>query len=365
MSDQEFIFAPPTVAVRFEIHPVDLQLNSLILLNQVEVNSGLAAWVEQTRSALTVEQMATNRLVFQLFKKGIDYDARPASFPDYIAQVGAIDPVVLRDHILDGLVAFYQRQGVEPADDLHAAMLSDRRMFMQVIEKTYGAKYAQKGLPLDTDLYRRAHALLTDPAGLKDLIIDHMQMMWDVHLRAEWSHNRPLLEESVDAFRKLDYSGMTAQEAVRTVTGRDLSGVWPQLDEATAIVFMPSPHIGPYVSYYTMYDVSYVIYGLRVPEGVQAQSAELSRSELLTRLNALADDTRLAILELLTHHDELFAQDIMNQLNLSQSSASRHLRQLSATGFLNEKRREVAKYYSLNLDRVEDTLEALRRFVRA
>jgi ArsR family transcriptional regulator, arsenate/arsenite/antimonite-responsive transcriptional repressor len=94
-------------------------------------------------------------------------------------------------------------------------------------------------------------------------------------------------------------------------------------------------------------------------------SPALSRSELLVRLSALADDTRLQILELLTQHDELCAQDVIEMLDLSQSAASRHLRQLTATGYLLERRREVAKCYSLNPQRVDDTLRALKRFLRA
>jgi DNA-binding transcriptional ArsR family regulator len=107
------------------------------------------------------------------------------------------------------------------------------------------------------------------------------------------------------------------------------------------------------------------MFGARLPAGARVQSPALSRSELLVRLNALADDTRLEILELMTKHEELCAQDIITLLNLSQSSASRHLRQLSATGYLIERRRDVAKCYSLNLDRVEDTLQALRRFMKS
>jgi hypothetical protein len=52
-------------------------------------------------------------------------------------------------------------------------------------------------------------------------------------------------------------------------------------------------------------------------------------------------------------------------LELSQSAASRHLRQLTATGYLVERRSQVAKCYSLNPARVDDTLRALKRFLRA
>ena len=92
-------------------------------------------------------------------------------------------------------------------------------------------------------------------------------------------------------------------------------------------------------------------------------SPDLSRSELLVRLNALADDTRLRILQAIHEAGELCSQEIMVRLNLSQSAASRHLKQLSATGYLSERRREGAKCYSLEPDRIEDVLTAVSSYL--
>jgi DNA-binding transcriptional ArsR family regulator len=61
--------------------------------------------------------------------------------------------------------------------------------------------------------------------------------------------------------------------------------------------------------------------------------------------------------------DELCAQDIMARLDVSQSAASRHLRQLSATGYLTERRRAGEKCYSLNRGRVSNTFHALEQFL--
>jgi DNA-binding transcriptional ArsR family regulator len=107
-----------------------------------------------------------------------------------------------------------------------------------------------------------------------------------------------------------------------------------------------------------------LLFGARVPEGVSAGSPELSRSELLMRLNALADETRLSILELLVGEEGLSSQEIMERLDLSQSAASRHLRQLAATGYLTTERREGAKFYRLNPERIDDTFMALKRSVK-
>ena len=99
-----------------------------------------------------------------------------------------------------------------------------------------------------------------------------------------------------------------------------------------------------------------------LPRGTKAISTDLNRSDLLVRLVALSDDTRLKILEMLVEQEEICAQDFINMLDLSQSSASRHLRQLTASGYLSERRRDVAKCYSLNRDRIEDTIQSLSRF---
>jgi DNA-binding MarR family transcriptional regulator len=77
----------------------------------------------------------------------------------------------------------------------------------------------------------------------------------------------------------------------------------------------------------------------------------------------MADDTRLRILRLIAEEGEKRSQEIKRELDLSQSAASRHLKQLSATGYLAERRCEGAKCYSLNMDRVEDTLKAVSAYL--
>jgi len=106
-----------------------------------------------------------------------------------------------------------------------------------------------------------------------------------------------------------------------------------------------------------------VFFGVRQPRDVGHQNAALRRSELLVWLNALADETRLRMLEMLAREEEICAQDFITTLELSQSSASRHLRQLTASGYVTERRRDVAKCYSLNRERVEDTVRALQQLL--
>jgi ArsR family transcriptional regulator len=61
---------------------------------------------------------------------------------------------------------------------------------------------------------------------------------------------------------------------------------------------------------------------------------------------ALADETRLRILALLTR-GELCVCDIMDVLSLPQSTVSRHLAYLRNTGWVDDRRQGVWMYYKL------------------
>ncbi len=88
----------------------------------------------------------------------------------------------------------------------------------------------------------------------------------------------------------------------------------------------------------------------------------IRRAELLVRLAALADDTRLRMLELLAQHGEVAGQEIMAHLQLSQSGASRHLNNLKGAGLVLERRGDgAAKRYSLTPGGVQATFQALDR----
>lgn len=79
---------------------------------------------------------------------------------------------------------------------------------------------------------------------------------------------------------------------------------------------------------------------------------------------ALADDTRLAIIALLSWRKELCVCDIERVLELTQSKASRHLRYLTQAGILDDERRTVWVYYRLSpiLNKLEtDIIKSIQK----
>jgi len=174
-----------------------------------------------------------------------------------------------------------------------------------------------------------------------------------------------MLRESVRAFSRLDFSEMSKLEAARTITGQDMEGWESKLETEHPLVFVPNAHIGPYLSRFHQGEAMGFVFGARLPSGSQVVAPDLSRAEIVVRLGALADDTRLSILRSVTENEELSSQEIIRRLDLSQSAASRHLKQLSATGYLSERRCQGAKCYRLNPERIEDTLRAVSSFLLA
>jgi DNA-binding transcriptional ArsR family regulator len=156
---------------------------------------------------------------------------------------------------------------------------------------------------------------------------------------------------------------MSDEEVVRYVTGRWNDKLLDYMEERDRIVFVPSPHTGPHSGPLLSENILWMMFSCRLPEGVPESASQLSRAELLVWLTALADDTRLQILAMLKERDELCAQDIITMLETSQSTASRHLRQLSASGYILEHRTEAGKCYRLNDERFEDTIKALHTFI--
>ncbi len=365
MFDKNYILAPKVVTARFEIAPAFNALESIRELTETQRLSGLSEWVTQTAAALPEAQLELNRAIFGAFQPMFFDETLSVTayddFPSYVDAFAALDPFAARDAMLKEVIASPKKHP-EHFDGAFTNLTPEQFLGdVDVFRRYMGVVCKATQLP-DT-FVARAFELYNDPPQMMAVIVEHLRWVWDEYLAPEWVRILPMLQELVAAFETMELGGMSLDELVRTVTTRDLSAMIDTYRHVDNVVFVPSAHIGPYVLLVDVEKTLYALFGARLPRSVPNPASALNRAELLTRLNALADDTRLRILELLTTHEELCAQDIIERLGMSQSSASRHLSQLSANGFIVERRREVAKCYSLNTDRVVDTLRSLTNFL--
>ena len=358
--ESDFIARSQAPDMSVALEPAHNVLNSMVLLNAVDKLSGLDEWVTRTVADLSPTQLHRNRLVFEGLYYAIQPDRRWPSFSTYLDHLARQDPVELRDRLLWQLCRACAEQ--TPAG-VERAQLAEPQSLLTSVDAYIGFLQANF-FEIDVKIETEAYGLFTDPPRMQDLIVGHISGLWHERLAPEWERVKPVLQESVGALQQVDLSRLSGFEAMRAVTGQEPHEKWEQIiANSRQIIFVPSAHLGPYLRKFKEEGQLWVLFGARLPAGLPASSSALSRSDLLVRLSALTDDTRLRMLALLSQHDELCAQDIMVQLDLSQSAASRHLRQLSATGYITERRRDAAKCYSLNRERIDDTFRALDQFL--
>jgi len=347
----DVVLVPHTVAVRVTAAPVFNILNTMMLFNLVELRSGLSDFVVQTAAVLPVQIKRNNEIASHLLD-AIEPTSSAEDFDTYIRLLRQVD-FGARVQKLMGQLCHKELETELTA----AQLLASKESFVTLVV----SYHRKKGDEIDASLLGEVHDYLNNPTAAVAFLVQHLQMMWDTYLKQEWYRIASTLEETVRVFHQLDLSDLTPLEAVQAVTGRDMTGFVEDTEEIDEIIFVPSLHCGPYV---TRFEIAPrrlgLLFGARVPEGVPSQSLELSLRDLMIQLSALNDDTRLHILELLTHHRELCSADFQQMLNLSQSSASRHLRQLVASGFLDERRRDLNKYFSLNTRRIQETSAAIK-----
>ncbi len=80
-------------------------------------------------------------------------------------------------------------------------------------------------------------------------------------------------------------------------------------------------------------------------------------------LRAINHKLRMQILEFIDQNEKINVNKIYNTLNLEQSITSQHLRILRKAGVVDTQRDGKFIYYEINYDRVNQSIEAIDRFL--
>ncbi len=357
---QEVLVRPAAPSIRMSLEPTINAFHSLLLLAKTAEVAGFSDWVTETILAMSSMERRRHNLVMIGFFFAVQPDRSWPSFPAYIDHLEALPPLAFRDKLMNAylnLPCQMEANGTNYED--FEAILASADTFLEFLSQRFSAEH------VDPELETQAYAYISDPPSMQSMAVTHMRHMWDKYLYDEWMRAKPMLQDAVAAFKQVDFEQMSQIEAAEFITGQSIGdGKLRQLlEKAESLIFVPSAHVGPYLSKFKYGNVYGILFGARLPEGTEYYAPDLSRAEILVRLGALADDTRLRILRLISEDGEKRSKEIMRELELSQSAASRHLKQLSATGYLTERRCEGAKCYDINDERVDNTLRALSAYL--
>lgn len=118
--------------------------------------------------------------------------------------------------------------------------------------------------------------------------------------------------------------------------------------------------LGPYFQFTLSYPALVVAFNYRTTPAQERDGT--TTVALFPPLKALADESRLHILSLLQER-EMYAQEIVEAIGLSQPTVSRHLQLLERTEVLSARQDKGMKFYSINRAKGKAVLDALRDFI--
>jgi len=331
-------------------------IQSMVLLAKNEQEPGIHEWISKTRALMTKREFEDHQLALIGFYYSLLPEEGQITFPAYLNRLEKTDPINLRDKMLNAYASLWQKNTPKVNWE---EVLASPESYIKFLRSRFDDQH------VIVEIETKAYEYIIDPPAMKEFLVNHMNWAWKTHFAAEWSRVESMLRECVRSFKGTDLTSMSRIEAAGYVTGQDVSDAdWcKKLDSKERVVFIPNPHIGPYIHASVTNDTLQVVFGARQPEGIAERIPDLDRAEIVARLSALADDTRLHILQLVSEKGEIRVQDIMEVINLSQPSVSRYLTQLTAAGYLQERRESGAKVYALNKDRINKTFKAVNAFL--
>jgi hypothetical protein len=351
----DLVEGPPPIEVRFTVSLAHSLLSTVSLVCAVPSYEGLGDWLPEARARLGPAQLAELCLL--------------AGFPGHVqrftSELAASLPVSAPDFDQAALMAHLE---AVPGDEYSQMALralargssprqgSDELLSLMDKPSEWAAYLARVGSDVAPEVVA---GLVREGDQLKSRWLSALERFWNELYSFEFEATRPIMARSV-AFERSRPRPARFEDVFVTVTGRlapeQVMDVLPSVERVT---FVPSCYVGPYVAY-THFDSQLILYYncRSAPVDIAGAGSEAATA-IYPPLKALADETRLEILNLL-RGGELYAQEIVEHLGISQPAVSRHLTLMAAAGVLRIRREGNAKYYALDretLHRLAGTLE--------
>lgn len=369
----ELVVGRPALQVRTALSvPLDL-MSMMSLLYRAVPGSGLDPWLISVRRALTTDLQEdldllhgfSGRLLYYMEEPVMAFDPLDeskldATVNDLIEFLNELSGQDFRALAIRAIDRAHRDLGTEtqaPEGDDE----SEWRAYLEPVLTT-----ADAGDVVD---------LMVHPDVLKLRTIRLIRGIWESFYREEYEGRIETLREAERIARGAATRGFGM--AFAELTGNRLPATLAAgLNAASSVTFIPSGHLGDFVSYIS-YPPELVIFfsaqhvtgnaivhaqtqtnGEIFPDEFVATGTPMQTADLMEGLRALSDGNRMRIIDLLTT-GELYAQEIVGRLGIAQSAVSRHLAQLERAGVVRVEPRRGMKYYVLDRAHVRLIAEGL------
>ena len=352
MLDMDLIQGKPALKVEFQISLAADLINIVPMVINAPWLEGLDQWVYATHAALPPTLKSDLEVVLTLTHKSYLvllrvarlplYDPAHRDFAAFAAWLNTFSEDDFGDLVqstLEKLSTHHEDKGISsPSLDDAGALLR------AVLHEKFSKEQIERVVHL-------AH----NPAELKSQFISVHTRFWEQFYHQEYQRSLSLMEHSVEHHRLQNYSA-DLFTVFTAVAGRRFPKDRDDYEDVERVIFFPTCYIGPYVLFHDFKELRPTLilhYNCR-PTGVPEREQSPTVQELFPPIKALSDETRLQILSLLNGR-ELYAQEIVKHLDISQSAVSRHLKLMLAGGLLTMRKQDSMKYFSIN----EETLAVL------
>jgi DNA-binding transcriptional ArsR family regulator len=197
-------------------------------------------------------------------------------------------------------------------------------------------------------------ALLLDGNALLNAILETVDLLWREIYQGQAIEDLVQQVRAVAYHNSQDYEDADFSKIFSAVTGRNVPEyIQQRLRKIQYIELLPSCHLGAYITTSQLGDRMWIGFNANlvptVKDGQRQKPMAVSVAALYPTLKALADETRLKIVILLAEQ-EMNVGDIAEALDLTQSTASRHLSLLAKMDILAIRRDGAMRYYVLRPD---------------
>ena len=342
---------------------------TLAIVATAPVYEGLDQWVYVTFAALPDDLRRDIQAIFDpigvplILRQLAEEEPKIRDFTSFVGWLSTLDDAAVRtvlSFVFRGLARKGASKGLEvlhvpPVDDSVAV-----RGFLGQTECGW-TDLADK----DADYFDELVTLLTNPERLKARLVYIVTRFWEKVYQKEYEETRGMIGRSVAYHRQIRYPEVFS-EVYLAVTGKALSANAERAYAAAGLerlTFIPSCYTGPYVRFAPLDEEGKT---LMLVFNARAQSGDpdhplASVQSIFPPLKALADETRLEILGMLAD-GELYAQQIVDRLEISQPAVSRHLRLMVAGGILTQRKEAGMKYYGIRTETLTNLAKRIAAF---
>lgn len=284
------------------------------------------AWANKVRETLTVDFWDELRTVVEPFHQGRDllelavYYHNHDDVPGFINYVRTMDKPTFIFHLVGRVIPLSTLKKIE----LTVPSLTHQ---LEHSEPSY-YQYFCEHVPMDK--------VLEDIPAFQNRLADLWQAYWDKFFRSEVSSFYPVWEKGlVDKEELMARSGGRAL-LDQLLVNKKLPQPLPMDQPFTEIALVPVHLISGHMTMFFGYGNITILFDAERTTA-RLEQIEEAKEETLATLKALADATRLKILQLIARSDgKMNGKKIAEMLNLSASAVSRHLAQLKDGGLITE-----------------------------